>query len=360
MSRSTDVDDGRDNNRDTDGPAKAASGDLQLELAPDLTTGDDDGHAPPRNRSLRSKLAAALAEIDEQRFLLEAAAANGQILVEKYFVLEQERDALAARCGLLMLDSDVPHHQPTAVQKCIDLEQQLHAIEREKGAADDMIAKQDQEILFWRTKATACLKDHATLKDAFSHLERENEANLRAKVHLGGAAKRLQQERDELTMQVRDLTSRVADLSERENRWSMANDIKQQKIQRLEGATAELEEALAVSEAGRSVMATRVAAWEQEGSYMQCTINGLKMSLASLEQEYMILLEKTTLAAPNKESIDDCPSERSPLLRKKTPLAPRKSCSPFEWAWGLLRDAIGAVVRHVRAYTSGSYHSLGD
>ncbi|EQC27816.1 hypothetical protein SDRG_14400 [Saprolegnia diclina VS20] len=359
---SSDSDNNNSNSNDDHHGLTKGSDELQLALAPAEPATSDDAR-PPRNRSLRSKLATALAEIEEQRYLLEAAAANGQLLVEKYFVLEKERDALAARCGHLVrtasLDSDVPHHQPRAVQKCIDLEQRLHAIEREKATCDDAIAKQDHEILFWRNKAMACLKDHANLKEAYMHLEREHETNLSAKIHLSHATKKLQLERDECAIQVRDLTVRVADLAEREGRWVMANDIKQQKIQRLEAIVADLEAAHASSEAARTVLVTRLQAAEQDASFMQCTMNGLKMSLAALEQEYYILLEKTTLAAPNKES--EHPTEMTPLLpRKKTPLAPRKSCSPIAWIWDTVCGAISSLVSDIVRFASRSFHAIRD
>ncbi|KDO31451.1 hypothetical protein SPRG_04066 [Saprolegnia parasitica CBS 223.65] len=348
---SSDSDNNNDNNDDHHGLAKG-SDELQLALAPAEPAPGDDAR-PPRNRSLRSKLATALAEIEEQRYLLEAAAANGQLLVEKYFVLEKERDALAARCGHLVrtasLDSDASHYQPRAVQKCVDLEQRLHAIEREKATCDDVIGKQDHEILYWRNKAMA----------SYMHLEREHETNLSAKTHLSHATKKLQLERDECAIQVRDLTVRVADLAEREARWVMANDIKQQKIQRLEANVVDLEAAHAASEAARTALESRLQAAEQDASYMQCTMNGLKMSLAALEQEYYILLEKTTLAAPNKES--EHPSEVTPLLpRKKTPLAPRKPCSPIAWAWETVCGAISSLVSDIVRFASRSFHAIRD
>ncbi|OQS04852.1 hypothetical protein THRCLA_02944 [Thraustotheca clavata] len=322
-----------------------------------------------KNENVQQKLAAVLAEVEEQRYLLESAAANGKLLAEKYFVLEMERDALAIRCERLMkavvLEPDSPPQQQTAIQKCIDLEQRLHTYEREKETHEDMLASQEQEIVFWRTKAMSCMKEHTQLKEAYEQLEKEHEMNVHAKNHLSTIAKRIQIERDELMGQVRDLTSRIADLSERDARWTMANDIKQQKIQRLEATVAELEEINAALEEAKREMQRKVVDRQHDVEHMKDTIDGLKRSLGSMEQEYQILLGKTAMAAPNK---DEEPTEATPLVpRKKSspPKPPRQTT--IVWAWSTICGVIGSVLQQVHDfamgivnYASRSYHSLTD
>ncbi|ETW10079.1 hypothetical protein H310_00465 [Aphanomyces invadans] len=291
--RYTDTNNDQENNND---------GAVLVDATEPLTEPADTDYLPEVLSKKQDGLAAALREIDEQRRLLEAAASNGSLLAEKYFALEVEHEALSAKYNdarqcIEELESQqkLNLHRATSVQKCIDLEQQLNTHLREQEAQDETLSRQDAEIQYWRSKALAAAKDNAILRDMVAAFEREKADALQSCHHLAQANRKVQCERSELMLQVKELAGRLNDQAEREQRLVLSHDIKQQKIQRLEATVEALEDAVQTAKASLDASERAAKMHEDTAKELQGVIHGLKRSLSALQQEYQLVVDNHTM-----------------------------------------------------------------
>ncbi|KAF0745737.1 hypothetical protein Ae201684P_010986 [Aphanomyces euteiches] len=294
-----------DNNNDD---SVQLSESLLVDLASEPLSEPADGvQEQLKKQSLTDRLVTALREVEEQRRLLEAAASNGTLLAEKYFALEQERDALRTQYmetkeALEELEAQMKHNNraATSVQKCIDLEQQLNTHMREQGVLDETRARQEAELMSWRTKALEAAKENARLRELVATLEKERETAALSRQHVTSINRKVQSERDELLLHVKDMTTRLDEYAVRDHRLTLSNDVKQQKIQRLEALVEELQDDLARANVELVGSVETAKQHENTAKELRGVINGLKRSLSSLQEDYQLVVEKHNLAVPEK------------------------------------------------------------